>query len=168
MALGDRHNSSVQTQSDKSPSPLLWIITTTVMLSSTAGFAALMAWMPFVIGASLDTLPVSSVESAKPVTAIDAAALPVKRLARPKLRCGECGWIESIRETQGHGEAIPLIAAGMRVAESRNRTPVRSAGREITVRLQDGSSRVIVDTNPGRLRLGERVKVIDGFAGPGA
>ncbi len=142
-------------------------MTTTVILLSTAGFAALMAWMPFLIGPFRDTLPFSSVKSAKPVTAI-GATLPVKGLARRKMRCGECGLIESIRETEGRGEAIPLTAAGRPAAENRNRTPVRSASREITVRLEDGSSRVIVDTNPGRLRLGERVKVIDGLGGPGA
>jgi outer membrane lipoprotein SlyB len=125
-----------------------------------------MAWMPFLIGASRDTLPVSSVKSAKPVTSIDAAKLPVKGPARRKVRCGECGWIESIRETRGHGEAVPLIVAGKPVAENQNRTPARSASREITVRLEDGSSRVIVDPNPGRLRLGERVKVIDGLGEP--
>lgn len=137
-----------------------------VMLLSTAGFAALMAWMPAPTGVSRDTLPASSVELEEPGAAIDAATLPVKELARRKVRCGECGLIESIRETEGHGEAIPLIAAGRPVAENRNRTPARSASREITVRLEDGSSRVIVDANPGSLRLGERVKVIDGLDEP--
>jgi len=165
-SLGDRHNSSVETQADKSsPLPLS---PRTTMLLRTAGFAALMAWMPLLIGASRDTLPGSSVESAKPATAIDAGTPPPKGLARRKLRCGECGLIESIRETEGQGEAIPLVGAVRPVAENRNRAPARSASREITIRLEDGSSRVIVDANPGSLRLGERVKVIDGLAGPGA
>jgi hypothetical protein len=158
--LGNQHNSSVQTQADNSPSLLQWIITASVMLLSTAGFAALMAWMPFLIGASGDTLPVSPIESTNPVAAIDAVSLPEKGLARRKVRCRECGLIESIRETQGHGKAIPLIAAGRPVAEDQNRTPGRSARREITVRLEDGSSHVITDANPAGWRLGERVLVI--------
>ena len=123
------------------------------------------AWMPFPIGASRDILPVSSVESAKPIAAIDAATLPARGLARHKIRCGECGFIESTRE-MGHGDAIPIIAAGRPVAENRNRTPLRSASREITVRLEDGSSRVIVDSSSGRWRRGERVIVIGGIDEP--
>jgi outer membrane lipoprotein SlyB len=61
------------------------------------------------------------------------------------MKCTECGSIESIRETENESEAS-----------------------EITIRLQDGSSRVMIDANPGGLRPGQRVKVIDGLAGPGA
>lgn len=158
----------MEIQTDKSPSRLMWITTTTVMFSSAVGFVALMVWMAFLMGASRVTLPVFPAGSAIPVTAIDAATLPAKRVARRKARCQECGLIESIRETEGDGEAIPPIAARRLVAENRGPTPVRSAGRTITVRLEDGSSRVIVDTNPGRWRRGERVIVIEGVVGQGA
>jgi hypothetical protein len=141
-------------------------MTATVMLLTTAGFAALVAGTPFLTGASRDPLPVSPVESAEPVTAIDAATLPAKALARRKAGCEECGVIESIRETQGHGKAAVLVASARPVAENQNRASMRPASREITVRLEDGSSRVIVDRNPGTLRLGERVKVIDGIDEP--
>jgi len=140
----------------------LWGIGTAVMLLSTGGFAALMVWMP-ATGASHDILPVSSTEFAQPVAAMDPATLPVKGTARRKKRCDECGFIESIRETEGHGDAIPLAAAGRPAAENQNRTPVRSASRKITVRLEDGSSRVIIDANPGRWRRGERVIIIGGL-----
>jgi hypothetical protein len=156
----------VQTQADKSPSPLLWIMTTTVILLSTAGFAALMAWMPAPTGASRDILPVSSSEREKPGAAMDEATLPVKRTATRKLKCRECGLIESIRETARQGEAILLTAADGPAGESRNGTAAGSAAREITVRLDDGSNRVIVDMNPARWRLGERVSVIDGLGEP--
>jgi hypothetical protein len=76
--------------------------------------------------------------------------------------------IESIREVETDHEAAPSIAAGGPMVEDRNRTPVRSTRRQITIRLQDGSSRVMIETNPGGLRPGQRVKVIDGLAGPGA
>jgi hypothetical protein len=154
----------VQTQAEKSPSLLPWIMTATVMLLTTAGFAALVAGTPFLTGASRDSLSVSPVESAEPVTAIDAATLPVRALARLKAGCEECGVIESIRETQGHDKAV--LVASAKVAENQNRASMRSGSREITVRLEDGSSRVIVDSNPGTLRLGERVKVIDGIDEP--
>jgi hypothetical protein len=120
------------------PALLPWIMATATTLGSTAGFAALMAWMPLLLGASRDTLPVSQIEDAKPDATIDAGTQPLKEVASRKMKCAECGSIESIRDT------------------------------EFTVRLQDGSSRVMIDANPGKLRLGERVKVIDGLAGPGA
>jgi hypothetical protein len=106
---------------EKSPSPLLWLMTTAVTLSGTIAFAVLMAWMPAQLAA------VAARE--RPPAAIGAAAVPARR----KPRCAECGWIESIRET------------------------------EITVRLQDGTSRVIVDAHRGTSRLGERVMIIDGI-----
>jgi hypothetical protein len=166
--LGDAHNSFVRTQADKSLSLLPRIMTTATTLASTAGFAVLMAWMPLLLEASRDTLPISIIEDATPEAMIDGGTQPLEGLARRKGKCAECGLIESIRETEEDSEAIPFIAAGGPMAENRNRLPARSAGREITVRLQDGSSRVMIDTNPGKLRLGERVKVIDGHAGSGA
>jgi len=135
-SFSDGHNSFVQILANK-PALRPWIMTTGTTLAIAAGFAALMAWMPLLLGTSRDTLPVSRIEDANPDAAIDAGTQPLIGLARSKVTCAECGLIESIGET------------------------------EFTVRLQDGSSRVMIDANPGRLRVGERVKVIDGLAGPG-
>jgi hypothetical protein len=77
----------------------------------------------------------------------EAGMLPAERRAHRKSPCAECGMIESI---------------------SASRTPPGSGGREITVRLENGSMRVIVDANPATWRPGERVVVIDGLVGPGA
>jgi hypothetical protein len=165
--LGDDHTFFMQMRADKSSFLPPWIMTTATTLASTAGFAALMTSMPLLLGVSRDALPVSQIEDATPDATIDAGTQPLKGLARRNVTCPECGWIESIRETERTSEAIPFTAAGGPMAENQNRAPARSAGREITVRLQDGSSRVMIDANPGRLRLGERVKVIDGLAGPG-
>jgi hypothetical protein len=155
-------------QTDRSPSLLPWITTTARTLASTAGFAVLMASMPLLLGASRDTLPVSQIEDAEPDATIDAEAQPLQGLARRNVKCPECGLIEAIRETETDSGIAAFVSAGGPTAENQDRAPARSAGREITVRLQDGSSRVMIDTNPGRFRLGERVKVIDGLAGPGA
>jgi hypothetical protein len=145
-SLDEGHASFVQKQDDKSPPSLLpWIKTRATTLAGAAGCAALMAWMPLMLGASRNTLPISQIEDAGPGALIDAGTRPLKEFARGKMQCAECGSIESIREMERESETS-----------------------EITVRLQDGSSRVMIDTNPGRLRLGERVKVIDGLAGPGA
>ena len=120
-------------------------MTTGTTLAIAAGFAALMAWMPLLHDASQDALPGSQIEDAKPDATIDTGSQTLKEFAQRNVRCAECGLIESIRETQRDSE-----------------------GSEITVRLQDGSSRVMIDANPGSFRPGQRVKVIDGLAGPGA
>jgi hypothetical protein len=98
---------------------------------------------------------------------MDAGTLPMKELARRKARCKECGRIESIRRTDEHGKIVPHNGSARSAAEKKNRTSEKSTLSEITVRLEDGSSRVMTDADPGRWRLGERVKVIDGLAGPG-
>jgi hypothetical protein len=108
------------------------------MLLGTAGFAVLMARS--LPGASREARPALSVESAAP------AAEPSERRVRRRPRCEECGRIESIGASHDPAES----------------------SREITVRLDDGSSRVIVDANPAAWRPGERVMVIDGRVGPGA
>jgi hypothetical protein len=133
-----------------------------MMLLSTAGFAGFMAWMPAPTGASRDTLSDSAVESGNPGTAADAAALQAKGTARRKAKCGECGLIVSMRETPRQGETLLVSAADKPRAVNRNDAPPGSASREITIRFDDGSSRVIVDANPARWRPGERVTVILG------
>ena len=143
--LGGGHNSFVPMRDDKSPSLLLSITARVTTLGSAAGCAALIACTALLLGASYTSLPVSQTESAKPGATIDAGTQPLKELARRNQRCEECGFIESIRETEKDSETS-----------------------EITVRLQDGSSRVMIDANPGSFRPGQRVKVIDGLIGPGA
>lgn len=61
--------------------------------------------------------------------------------ARAKDRCRECGVVESMR-------ALASMEA--------------SAGHEITVRLLDGSTRVLSDAGFASWRLGERIIVIGG------
>jgi hypothetical protein len=155
----------MQTQTDRPPFSTRLILAAAVMLLSTGAFAALMAWKPS-NAISPDALPILPVERTKPGAVIDAGTLPLKGHARNKVKCGECGSIVSIRETARHNET--LVSADKLAARNRNGTPVKSTSLEITVRLEDGSSRVITGANPGTWRIGERVKVIDGLGGPGA
>ncbi|MGB5081937.1 MAG: hypothetical protein WBO23_14470 [Burkholderiales bacterium] len=145
----------MKTAIDKLPCLLRALLAAGVMLLSSGAFAALIAWIPVSTGASPDTLPASPVAREKPGTLLDAGTTPLKEYARGKVKCAECGLIESIRKIEEAGESPSAAAA-------------RSGGHEITVRLQDGSSRVMTDANPGRWRLGERVMIIDGLADSGA
>jgi outer membrane lipoprotein SlyB len=106
-------------------------------------------------------------------------------------RCAECGVVQSVREiaTKGEGSGIGAVGGavvggllGHQVGSGRGQdiaTVVGAVGGvvagneiekrvksgksyEITVRLEDGSSRVIQEANAPSWRTGDRVKVING------
>ncbi|OGA35269.1 MAG: hypothetical protein A3F75_01780 [Betaproteobacteria bacterium RIFCSPLOWO2_12_FULL_64_23] len=99
-----------------------------------------------------------------PGEALDAAAAPA--IAAPDTRvrrCAECGVIESMREIKAPQEKTGIDASGGIAAGSRGvigATPLRIY--EITIRLRDGSMRVIQDAKPATWRRGEPVTVIAG------
>ena len=124
----------------------------TVILFSTAGIARMMGWGTTSTGASGD------------IFALDETA-PVQTMseARANGRCAECGTVVSMREVERHDQDSDPGAAGGATASNRGETRVKwTRSYEITVRLADGSSRVINDAKPARWRPGERVIVIDG------
>jgi outer membrane lipoprotein SlyB len=106
-------------------------------------------------------------------------------------RCTECGIIESIREvtTKGQGSGLGVVggavvggllgnqvgggrgndiatvagAVGGAVAGNQIEKSVNSTkSYNITVRFEDGSSRLFHETDPSAWRSGDRVKVING------
>jgi len=106
-------------------------------------------------------------------------------------RCAECGVIESVREvaTQGAGSGLGAVggavvggllghqvgggsgkkiatvvgAVGGAVAGNEVEKRVKSGkSYDITVRFEDGSSRVINEANAPTWRVGDRVKVVNG------
>jgi len=105
--------------------------------------------------------------------------------------CAECGVVESVREieTKGEGSGIGAVGGavvggviGHQIGDGRGQdiaTVVGAVGGavagheiekrvnttksyEITVRFQDGSSRVIHEASAPSWRTGDRVKVING------
>jgi outer membrane lipoprotein SlyB len=105
--------------------------------------------------------------------------------------CAECGVIESTRAVTNKGEgsgigavggavvgglignqvgagrgntvATAIGAVGGAVAGNEVEKRVKSSkGHEVTVRMEDGSSRVIDEANPSAWRTGDRVKVVSG------
>jgi hypothetical protein len=83
--------------------------------------------------------------------------------AAGSLRCPECGVIESVQEIGAFDEAIAANAPGRNSAGSPGGFEadlLRSY--EITIRLRDGSMRVIRDPNPANWRHGEPVTIIAG------
>jgi outer membrane lipoprotein SlyB len=111
--------------------------------------------------------------------------------ARANARCNECGVIESVREiaTKGEGSGLGVVGGavvggvlGHQVGGGRGQDIATVAGAvggavagneiekrvksvksyEITVRLENGSSRVIHEASTPSWRVGDRVRVVNG------
>lgn len=109
----------------------------------------------------------------------------------PVAKCSNCGVIESVREIVAKGEGSGLGAAGGAVvggvlghqvgggtgkqiatvvgavggAVAGNEVEKRvkaTKSYDISVRLDDGSTHVINETNPPSWRAGDRVRIVDG------
>jgi outer membrane lipoprotein SlyB len=77
--------------------------------------------------------------------------------------CTECGVIESTREIGISDEETRVNALGRIAARNWGAfAPRPDRGYEITIRLRDGSMRVVTDAHPARWRHGERVRIIAG------
>lgn len=126
------------------------------------------------------------------VPAVHARNAPTQaRNAPTQAKCAECGVIDSVREvtTKGEGSGLGVVggavvggllgnqvgagsgkdvatvagAVGGAVAGNQIEKSVKSTkSYDITVRFDDGSSRVIHEENASAWRSGDRVKVING------
>ncbi|HWI15242.1 MAG TPA: hypothetical protein VNT02_13355 [Burkholderiales bacterium] len=120
---------------------------------------AIVAALSVLVGPTFREAPRSSASrgllaaSAEPGPTLSQEARPG---IRARARCAECGVIVSSSETETLSELMDGRTAS---------TPALvSSRRWITVRLADGSSRVINDATPADWRLRERVIVIGGLA----
>jgi outer membrane lipoprotein SlyB len=138
------------------------------------------------------TLDKQSANTATPVAKrTRTAPVQVANNTPARAKCAECGVIESMREIDVRGDgtglgavggavvggvlghqvgsgrgndvATVLGAVGGAVAGNQIEKHARSTkSYEITVRFDDGSSRVINEANPPTWRTGDKVKVING------
>lgn len=138
------------------------------------------------VSAVKPALPITHTASAS-----HGAPARVASAAVTAAKCAECGVIESVREieTRGDGTGIGAVGGavvggvlGHQVGGGRGKdiaTVVGAVGGglagneiekrvktaksyDVTVRLDDGSSRVLHEANPPAWRAGDRVKVVDG------
>ena len=94
----------METQASKFPPILLWTAGIAVILFCAAGIAAFAGWMPTSMGGTGDGV--------MPDKHAANTAKPVARTAPAKVRCAECGVIESMREIDVRGEGTGLGAVG--------------------------------------------------------
>ncbi len=184
-------------KANKSPHLLIWIAGIAVILFCAAGIAAIMGWIPTSMGGAKDDAALAKLQKPQTNTAKSAAAktptAPVQMANNipARVKCAECGVIESTREVNrggegsglgavggavvggllgnqiggGRGNQVATVAGavGGAVAGNQIEKSVKSAkSYEITVRFDDGSSRVINEANPPAWRTGDHVKVVDG------
>jgi outer membrane lipoprotein SlyB len=177
-------------QASKSFHPLAWVAGIALIVFCLAGIAAFMGWIPSSSGKAADEAALAKVE--KPQTApARAAPAKVRAAPVVAVKCSECGVIQSVREieTKGSGSGVGVVggavaggllgnqvgggdgkkimtvvgAVGGAVAGNEIEKRVKSVkSYEITVRFDDGSSRVISEANATTWRAGDRVKVISG------
>jgi outer membrane lipoprotein SlyB len=182
----------METQANKFPHPLIWIAGIAITVFCAAGVAAIMGWIPTSMGGPSDNAATPQASAARPAAAkAHTAPAQVASNAPAQARCAECGVIESIREidTQGEGSGLGAVGGavvggvlGHQVGGGRGQdvaTVVGAVGGavlgnqvekkvkstksyEVTIRMNDGSSRVIHEANAPTWRSGDRVKVVDG------
>lgn len=91
--------------------------------------------------------------------ALHASAAPLGHV----YRCPDCGVIESTREIEGPDEQTGVGASGRASAGRRGGIEAKPfRNYEITIRMRDGSMRVIRDPRSARWRQGEPVTIIAG------
>jgi outer membrane lipoprotein SlyB len=119
-----------------------------VILFNSAGIAHIVGWNPILGGDAGNALQ-SGADSFSAV----------------KVRCEGCGVIVSMREIEMRDESAGFDATSGAASGNQNEMRGRPTKRhELTIRLADGSSRVISEANSARWRLGEHVVVIGGLS----
>src|SRR5438874_10016550 len=168
----------METQSGKTLHPLLWIAGIALIMFCGLGVAAMMGWIGGSTAKTAEPSPISKLDKARaPHTAA-------------KL-CLECGIVQSVHEvdTKGKGSGAGAIGGavvggvvGHQVGEGDNRKIGAVVGAvaggllgneiekevrttksfEVTVRLDDGSSRVVSEATASPWHVGDKVKIING------
>jgi hypothetical protein len=121
------------------------------ILLAGSGIAMVMAWAP------------TSIDRSNDFVAPEQDPAPLQSGAHPRLKCGECGVVESMREI-----ALPIpspTAATLGKFPGRypqEQPPAAARRYEVTVRMTDGSSRIFMDPSPERWHSGSRVVIIGG------
>ena len=177
----------METQDKKSPHTLFWIAGIAVTVFSAVGIAAIMGWIP----TSTSSPGNSAGLARKPTASAQPAARANRAPVQVASKCAECGVVESVREidVKGEGSGVGAVGGavvggvlGHQIGDGRTQDIATVVGvvggavagheiekhvksgksYEITVRFEDGSSRVIHEASVPSWRNGDRVKVVNG------
>jgi outer membrane lipoprotein SlyB len=165
--------------------PLMWIAGIVLIVFCSAGAAAFMGWIPGSASKPSEPGLTSKLDKPKTTTKTPVTKTPVAAI------CAHCGVVQSVHEvnTKGEGSAIGVVggavvggvlgnqvghgdgrkvatvigAVGGAVAGNEIEKHVKSTkSYEVTVRFDDGSSRVITEPDSTTWRAGDKVKMLNG------
>lgn len=174
-------------QPTKSTSPLVWISSIAIVLFSGVGIAGFMGWIPTSYGQQNTEASAKTAEAAP----VHKAPTKVTDSPPRAAICADCGVIESVRIINdvkttsgigivggavvggllgnqvggGRGKDVATVAGAVGGAVAGNEIEKRAGSTkhyEITIRFDDGSSRVFNQANPPTWQSGDPVRVIDG------
>jgi outer membrane lipoprotein SlyB len=180
----------MEMQAGKSPHPLVWVAAIALIVFCGLGAAALVGWIPTSASKPGDEAALAKLDQLHASPA-KAAPAKVHAAAVVAAKCAECGVVQSVHEVDtkgegsgvggvggavvggvlghqvgnGDGQTIATVigAVGGAVAGNEIEKRVKSKkSYEVTVRFDDGSSRVITEANAPSWRSGDKVKVING------
>jgi len=173
----------METQAGKSLHPLIWVAGVVLIVFCGAGVAAMMGWIG---SGKAEPSPISAVDKTRAPDRPHVAP-KVQHVAI----CSECGVVQSVTEvdTKGKGSGAGAVGGavvggvvGHQVGEGDDRKIGAVVGAvaggllgneiekevrttksfDITVRFDDGSSRVLNEANATSWRVGDKVKVVNG------
>jgi hypothetical protein len=157
------------TPTKETPHLRLVIMGIPAIFIGTSGFATMKAWMPTATHAARGA---ASVEKLKAPTATSVAVAaptpPVRAERRQRARhvrakCAECGTVDSTRQIEKVSTETDTGIVGWATWRGRSETAEQSAkSYEVTIRMNDGSSRVLTDTSAANWQPGKRVVLIGG------
>lgn len=152
----------------KSPSTLTWITAIAVVTFGGIGVAAFMGLIPTSFGPS-SAVPKVTVAAAQPAQKTHA---PVAAGSPGRVICDECGVIESIRiinhdGTTGGLDAVGLDAVdgamgGAKAGNAMENNTASTRSYAVTVRFDNGSSRVFNEINSPTWQMGDHIRIVDG------
>ena len=174
----------MQTQAGKTLHPLLWVAGVVFILFCGAGVAAMMGWIG---SGKAEPSPITQLDKQPRA----AAERPHVAKVAVAAICHECGVVQSVNEVDtkgsgsgagavggavvggvlGHqvgsgddrkiGAVVGAVAGGLLGNEIEKEVKTAKAF-DITVRFDDGSSRVLNEANATSWRVGDKVKVVNG------
>lgn len=171
--------------------PMLWIAGLAVALFSLVGLAALMGWIPTSTGDANNSTSSQQAVPHKSSVGSDSRASSDNRTSTRAASCRDCGTIESIQEInhrgkasgvgvlggavlggvlgnqvgKGNGNDAATVVGAVGGAVAGNEVEKRMSSTttyKITVRLNDGATRVFEEATQPAWRVGEKVKVVNG------
>lgn len=138
----------METRTNETSQLLVWIAAISLIVFCGAGVAALMGWIPVSLGKPEAPL----------VTKIEQPAAPVVAAAH----CTECGVVHSVRKVQAKRKGAGPGAAGALAGNEISKPATPANAYEITVDLDDGTSRVITEASAPSWRNGDKVRIVNG------